>query len=294
VPKQLEATGLSKENLNFTDAAVTHVIRHYTHEAGVRNLDREIANVCRKVARKVVESGKNFKAEVTAENVGEYLGILKYRDMLAEKKNEVGMTIGLAWTEVGGQVLTTEATLMQGKGRLTLTGKLGDVMQESAQAGMSYVRSRSHAFSLPKDFYRHLDIHIHVPEGAIPKDGPSAGITLCTSIVSALTGIPVRCDVAMTGEITLRGKVLPIGGVKEKLLAAHRLGLRTIILPKDNEKDLADIPPEVQSQLSIHFVESMDDVLQIALERPLPVPAHPPVVEPKFDADVAQDNELAN
>jgi ATP-dependent Lon protease len=294
IPKQREATGLSKENVTFSDDSVDHIIRHYTHEAGVRNLDREIANICRKVARQVVESGKQSKADVTSQNVNDFLGVLKFRDMLAEKKNEVGLAVGLAWTEVGGQVLSTEATLMQGKGRLTLTGKLGDVMQESAQAGMSYVRSRSHLFSLPKDFYRHLDIHVHVPEGAIPKDGPSAGITLCTSIVSALTHIPVRCDVAMTGEITLRGKVLPIGGVKEKLLAAHRLGLRTIILPKDNEKDLAEIPPEVQSQLSIHFVESMDEVLQIALEHPLPVPAHPPVVEPKFDAEVAQDNELTN
>ncbi|MGA8224064.1 MAG: endopeptidase La [Candidatus Acidiferrales bacterium] len=296
VKKQLESTGLTPENLKFTDESVTHIIRHYTHEAGVRNLDREIANVCRKVARKVVGEGKDFKLEVTPTNVNEYLGILKYRDWFAEKKNEVGLTTGLAWTEVGGEVLSTEATLMQGKGRLTLTGKLGDVMQESAQAGMSYVRSRSHLFSLPKDFYRHLDIHVHVPEGAIPKDGPSAGITLCTSIVSALTHIPVRCDVAMTGEITLRGKVLPIGGVKEKLLAAHRLGLRTVILPKDNEKDLADIPPEIQAQMSIHFVESMDEVLQIALEHPLPIPGHPPVdgVEPKFGPDAAQDNELAN
>jgi ATP-dependent Lon protease len=296
VKKQLESTGLTPENLKFTDESVTHIIRHYTHEAGVRNLDREIANVCRKVARKVVGEGKDFKLEVTPANVNDYLGIIKYRDWFAEKKNEVGLTTGLAWTEVGGEVLSTEATLMQGKGRLTLTGKLGDVMQESAQAGMSYVRSRSHLFSLPKDFYRHLDIHVHVPEGAIPKDGPSAGITLCTSIVSALTQIPVRCDVAMTGEITLRGKVLPIGGVKEKLLAAHRLGLRTVILPKDNEKDLADIPPEIQAQMSIHFVESMDEVLQIALEHPLPIPGHPPVggVEPKFGADVTQDNELAN
>ena len=296
VKKQLESTGLTPVNLKFTDEAVTHIIRHYTHEAGVRNLDREIANVCRKVARKVVGEGKDFKLEVTAQNVNDYLGILKYRDWFAEKKNEVGLTTGLAWTEVGGEVLSTEATLMQGKGRLTLTGKLGDVMQESAQAGMSYVRSRSHLFSLPKDFYRHLDIHVHVPEGAIPKDGPSAGITLCTSIVSALTRIPVRCDVAMTGEITLRGKVLPIGGVKEKLLAAHRLGLRTVILPKDNEKDLADIPPEIQAQMSIHFVESMDEVLQIALEHPLPIPGHPPVggVEPNLGTDVAQDNELAN
>jgi ATP-dependent Lon protease len=293
VPKQLEATGLTKSNLKITDEAMTHVIRHYTHEAGVRNLNREIANVCRKVARKVV-ADKSFALEVTPSNVNDYLGIIKYRDFFAEKKNEVGHTTGLAWTEVGGEVLSTEATLMQGKGRLTLTGKLGDVMQESAQAGMSYVRSRSHLFGLPKDFYRHLDIHVHVPEGAIPKDGPSAGITLCTSIVSALTRIPVRCDIAMTGEITLRGKVLPIGGVKEKLLAAHRLGLRTVILPKDNEKDLADIPPEIQAQMSIHFVESMDDVLQIALEHPLPI--HPPIdgVDSKFGTDVTQDNELTN
>jgi ATP-dependent Lon protease len=293
VPKQLEATGLTKENLKITDEAMTHVIRHYTHEAGVRNLNREIANVCRKVARKVV-ADKSFTLEVTPSNINDYLGIIKFRDFFAEKKNEVGLTTGLAWTEVGGEVLSTEATLMQGKGRLTLTGKLGDVMQESAQAGMSYVRSRSHLFGLPKDFYRHLDIHVHVPEGAIPKDGPSAGITLCTSIVSALTRIPVRCDIAMTGEITLRGKVLPIGGVKEKLLAAHRLGLRTVILPKDNEKDLADIPPEIQAQMSIHFVESMDDVLQLALEHPLPI--HPPVagVDSKFGTDVTQDNELTN
>jgi ATP-dependent Lon protease len=296
VPRQREATGLTKENVCFTDEAVTYIIRHYTHEAGVRNLDREIANICRKVARKVVENGKTFAAGVTPENVNEYLGVLKFRDFFAEKKNEIGHTTGLAWTEVGGQVLSTEATLMEGKGRLTLTGKLGDVMQESAQAGMSYVRSRSHLFGLPKDFYRHVDIHVHVPEGAIPKDGPSAGITLCTSIVSALTRIPVRCDIAMTGEITLRGRVLPIGGVKEKLLAAHRLGLRTVILPKDNEKDLADIPPEIQAEMALHFVESMDEVLQYALEQPLPVPGHPPVaeVEPKFGGDVAQDNELTN
>jgi ATP-dependent Lon protease len=296
VPKEIEATGLTKANLKFTDEAVTHIIRHYTHEAGVRNLSREVANVCRKVARKVVADGKDVEIAVTDTNVNDFLGVLKYRDFLAEKKNEIGLTTGLAWTEVGGQVLSTEAMLMQGKGRLTLTGKLGDVMQESAQAGMSYVRSRTHLFGLPKDFYRHLDIHVHVPEGAIPKDGPSAGITLCTSIVSALTRIPVRCDICMTGEITLRGKVLPIGGVKEKLLAAHRLGFRSVILPKDNEKDLAEIPPEIQSQMSIHFVENMDQVLQIALEHPLPIPGHPPVagVDPKFVSDVAQDSELTN
>jgi ATP-dependent Lon protease len=295
VRRQLEANGLSKANLQVTNESLTHIIRHYTHEAGVRNLDREIANICRKIARKVVTEGKTVSVEVTPTNVNDYLGILKYRDFLAEKNNDIGLTTGLAWTEVGGQVLTTEATLMQGRGRLTLTGKLGDVMQESAQAGMSYVRSRSHLFGLPKDFYRHIDIHVHVPEGAIPKDGPSAGITICTSIVSALTRVPVRCDVAMTGEITLRGKVLPIGGVKEKLLAAHRLGLHNIILPKDNEKDLADIPPEIQAQMSVHLVDSMDEVLQFALERPLPVPGPAPVeVDTKFGPDVAQDNELTN
>ena len=299
VPRQLEANGLTKENLQVTDAALTHIIRHYTHEAGVRNLDREVANICRKIARRVVSEskgdGKGVGVEITPANLSDYLGIIKYRDFFAEKKNEIGLTTGLAWTEVGGQVLVTEAALMQGRGKLTSTGKLGDVMQESAQAGMSYVRSRSHLFGLPKDFYRHIDIHVHVPEGAIPKDGPSAGITICTSIVSALTRVPVRCDLAMTGEITLRGKVLPIGGVKEKLLAAHRLGLHNIILPKDNEKDLADIPPEIQAQMSIHLVESMDEVLRFALERPLPVPGDSPVeVETKFGSDVAQDNELTN
>jgi ATP-dependent Lon protease len=296
VPKQREATGITEANMRITDEGVTDVIRRYTREAGVRSLNRELANICRKVARKVVEEGKQFTIEVTPPNVPDYLGVVKYRENAAEHKNEVGMTVGLAWTEVGGQVLTSEATLMQGKGRLMLTGKLGDVMQESAQAGMSYVRSRSHLFGLPKDFYRNIDIHVHVPEGAIPKDGPSAGVTICTSIVSALTGIPVRCDLAMTGEITLRGKVLPIGGVKEKLLAAHRLGIRSIILPKDNEKDLAEIPPEIQAEMKIHFVEMMDEVLQIALERPLPVlsPADVPDVEPKFSSEVGQDKELTN
>ncbi len=296
IAKQREATGLTEANVQFTNEGVTHIIRHYTHEAGVRNLDREIANICRKVARKVVADGKEFHVEITPANANDFLGVLKYRDFWAEKKNEVGLAVGLAWTEVGGQVLSTEAQLMQGKGRLTLTGKLGDVMQESAQAAMSFVRSRSQFFGLPKDFYRHLDIHMHVPEGAIPKDGPSAGITICTAIVSALTHIPVRCDVCMTGEITLRGKVLPIGGVKEKLLAAHRLGLRTVILPKDNEKDLEEIPVEIQAEMSIRFVEMMDEVLAIALERPLPIVGHPPVaeVEPELSADVAQDSKLTN
>ena len=269
VKKQREANGLAEENLQFTDDSLSHIIRHYTQEAGVRNLEREIANVCRKVSRRVVKEGKQVKVEVTPSNVHEFLGIIKFRELWSGKKNEIGLATGLAWTEVGGQVLTTEVSLMHGKGRLTLTGKLGDVMQESAQAAMSYVRSRAASLGLPRDFYRHLDIHVHVPEGAIPKDGPSAGITICTAIVSALTRIPVRCDLAMTGEITLRGKVLPIGGVKEKLLAAHRVGIRTLLLPKDNEKDLADIPPDILSSLTIHFVETMDEVLGFALERPL-------------------------
>lgn len=293
--KQREANGLSEEILSFADEGILHLIRHYTHEAGVRNLEREIANICRKVARKLVTEKTVAKVEIIPSNISDYLGILKYRDVWAEKKNEVGLAVGLAWTEVGGQVLSTEATLMQGKGRLTLTGKLGDVMQESAQAAMSYVRSRSHLFGLSKDFYRHLDIHVHVPEGAIPKDGPSAGITLCTSIASALTHIPVRCDLAMTGEITLRGKVLPIGGVKEKLLAAHRLGLRTVILPRDNEKDLAEVPPEIQAQMSVKLVDTMDEVLLIALERPLEASSVPePEVAPMYDTSAPQDNDFAN
>ena len=294
--KQREGAGLTEENLQFNDDALNYIIRHYTQEAGVRNLEREIANVSRKISRRVVKEGRQVKIEVTPANVNEFLGVIKFRELWAEKKNEIGLTTGLAWTEVGGQVLTTEAGLMHGKGRLTLTGKLGDVMQESAQAAMSYVRSRTSAFGLPHDFYRHLDIHIHVPEGAIPKDGPSAGITICTAIVSALTHIPVRCDVAMTGEITLRGKVLPIGGVKEKVLAAHRLGIRTVLLPKDNEKDLGDIPADIQSTLVIQFVETMDEVLGLALERPLQPLAPPdvPEVPTKFAAEAEQDQELTN
>jgi ATP-dependent Lon protease len=272
IKKQVEATGLQTEQISFADDAVTTLIRNYTREAGVRNLEREIGSICRKVARSVVKEGPKFSSNVTSENVIDYVGIPKYRSNRQEDKHEIGFVTGLAWTEVGGEILATEATLMAGKGKLTLTGKLGDVMQESAQAAMSYVRSRAQLFGIPKDFYRQLDLHIHVPEGAIPKDGPSAGITMATSLVSVLTQIPVRSDVAMTGEITLRGKVLPIGGVKEKLLAAHRVGIRTIILPKDNQKDLADIPRAILQDFTVHFVENMDEVLKIALtSAPIPL-----------------------
>jgi len=282
VPKQRKGTGLNEERIQFEDAGLQELIQHYTREAGVRNLEREIGNVCRKIARSVVnaeaekekEKDKAKKKEfakvvITPEKVNQMLGPQKFREQQSDQKNEVGATVGLAWTEVGGSILTTEAAIMEGRGRLTLTGKLGDVMQESAQAAMSYVRSRAHSLGLPRDFYRHLDIHLHVPEGAIPKDGPSAGITIATSIMSALTSIPVRADVAMTGEITVRGRVLPIGGLKEKLLAAHRQGIREAILPADNEKDLPDIPENIRNEMKLHFVTSMDQVLKLALEREL-------------------------
>jgi ATP-dependent Lon protease len=269
VPKQREAAGLKEQNLTLPDETLSGIIRGYTREAGVRNLEREIANIGRKVARKVIQEGRSLQLTVRPEDVAEYLGVIKFRDTKSEERNEVGLATGLAWTEVGGQILYIEATIMPGKGKLLLTGKLGDVMQESGQAAMSYVRSRAAALGLPADFYRNLDIHIHIPEGAIPKDGPSAGITLATAVVSALTRIPILRDVAMTGEITLRGKVLPIGGVKEKLLAAHRMGCRTAILPRDNEKDLSEIPANIQQELALKFVETMDEVLNLALERKL-------------------------
>ncbi|HWW16486.1 MAG TPA: endopeptidase La [Candidatus Dormibacteraeota bacterium] len=270
VKKQMLQAGLSEKNVKFNDDAITTLIRAYTREAGVRNLEREIGNVCRKVARKVVKEGENYTIAVTGENVTDFLGVIKFRDTLAHEKSEVGLVTGLAWTEVGGSILSTEATVVDGKGKLTLTGKLGDVMQESAQAALSYVRSRAHRLGLTRDFYRTLDLHVHVPEGAIPKDGPSAGITIATAIASALSKIPVRRDLAMTGEITLRGKVLPIGGLKEKLLAAHRAGLFEVILPRDNEKDLAEVPENLRNAMKLHFVDTMDQVLQIALVSPLP------------------------
>jgi ATP-dependent Lon protease len=290
VRKQREQAGLTDKNIIFSEEAITSVIRAYTREAGVRNLEREIGNVCRKVARRVVKEGETYTIKITADNIEEFLGVPKFRDLAVHEKNEVGLVNGLAWTEVGGSILTTEVTVVDGKGKLLLTGKLGDVMQESAQAAMSYVRSRANRLGLPREFYRNLDIHVHVPEGAIPKDGPSAGITIGTAIASALSGIPVRRDLAMTGEITLRGKVLPIGGLKEKLLAAHRAGLFEVILPKENEKDLPDVPENLRTAMKLHFVDTMDQVLALALERPLQElsvtgaqPMAPPLTAPTPD-----------
>ena len=270
VRKQREATGLTEAQIQFTEDAIKELIRSYTREAGVRNLEREIGNICRKVARKVIKEGSAYSVTLTAANVGDFLGVIKFRDTLANEKSEVGLVTGLAWTEVGGSILSTEVAIVDGKGKLTLTGKLGDVMQESAQAAMSYVRSRAGRLGVARDFYRNVDIHIHVPEGAIPKDGPSAGITMATAIASALSKITVRRDIAMTGEITLRGKVLAIGGLKEKLLAALRAGITEAIIPRENDKDLPELPENIRSQMKIHLVENMDQVLKIALEQPLP------------------------
>ena len=269
VKKQTEAAGLNIDQIQFTDDGLSQLIQYYTRESGVRNLEREVGNVARKVVRKIVGNGEKAKVVVNAAKVTELLGPEKYRDTTTDRRNEIGATTGLAWTEVGGQILTTECILMEGKGKLTVTGKLGDVMQESAQAAFSYVRSRALTLGLPRDFYRNLDVHLHIPEGAIPKDGPSAGITMATTMCSALTRIPVRGDLAMTGEITLRGKVLPIGGLKEKLLAAHRHGINEVIIPKDNQKDLPDIPEYVRNLMKLHFVDHMDEVLRLALEREL-------------------------
>jgi ATP-dependent Lon protease len=268
VPKQMEAHGLKTSRVSLGEAALQTVIENYTREAGVRNLEREIAKICRKVARRIVEEGKASKVaiEVTPETVSEYLGKIKFFPRRKSEKSEVGVATGLAWTEAGGELLETEVGLMPGKGKLILTGKLGEVMQESARAAVSYLRSRSALFGVDPEFNDKHDLHLHVPEGAIPKDGPSAGITMATALVSAATGVPVRKDVAMTGEITLRGKVLPVGGVKHKLLAAYRADITELIVPRQNEKDLDEIPPEVRESLELHLVESMDEVLSLALD----------------------------
>ena len=270
VKKQREGTGLTTEQIVFEDSALKAIIRGYTREAGVRNLEREIGNVGRKVARKVVQDGPAHKELVTGDSLERLLGVAKFRDSEAHQKSEVGLVTGLAWTSVGGTILQTEVQVLDGKGKLSATGQLGDVMKESAEAALTYTRSRATHLGLKKDFYRNVDIHIHVPEGAIPKDGPSAGITIATGLASALTKIKVRRDIAMTGEITLRGKVLPIGGLKEKLLAAHRAGIFEVILPEDNRRDLADLPDLLKTSMKLHFVEQMDEVLKIALEGKLP------------------------
>jgi len=265
VEKQREANGLSVENILFTDNAILGLIRHYTKEAGVRNLDRELASICRKVAVEVVKKDKDAKIQVGAKSLHKYLGPPKYRYGRAEVEHKIGVTTGLAWTELGGELLATEVTIMPGKGQLIITGKLGDVMQESAHAAMSYVRSRAEELGLEKDFYQKIDVHIHVPEGSIPKDGPSAGITMATSLVSALLRIPVRHDLAMTGEITLRGRILPIGGLKEKVLAAHRGGIKTVLIPEENEKDIEDIPAIILKTVELIRVSHMDEVLKRSL-----------------------------
>jgi ATP-dependent Lon protease len=272
VPKQAETNGLKAEQIEFTDEGLLEIIRHYTREAGVRNLEREIGSCCRKVARKcVAESAReDFKYTADPERVQEMLGPIKFRELGMGAMSEIGLATGLAWTETGGEVLQIEATLTKGRGGVTLTGKLGDVMQESAQAALTCIKARAERLKMSLDFIRKRDLHIHIPEGAIPKDGPSAGITMATAMASALARVAVRRNVAMTGEITLRGRVLPIGGVKEKLLAAHRFGIDTIILPKDNEKDLPEVPEEVRNAMCINLVETIDEVLALALEEPGP------------------------
>lgn len=264
VAKEMEANGLTEKNIDFSDGAILTIIRKYTREAGVRNMEREIASICRKVARKIVAEGIQEQIRISSKSVAKYLGAPKYRHGEAEGKAQIGLTTGLAWTEVGGELLVIEATIMKGTGKMVMTGKLGDVMQESVQAAMTYVRSRADEFGLPDNYYKETDVHVHVPEGAIPKDGPSAGIAMATSIASAYMKKKVRGDLAMTGEITLRGRILPIGGVKEKLLAAHRGNMKIVIIPKENEKDLSEVPANVLKAMKIVFVEHMDDVLAAA------------------------------
>jgi len=272
LPKQFENNGLSAKEVSVSDDAIMDVIRYYSREAGVRNLEREMAKICRKVVKDILLEPVDGIIKVTAKNLEKYLGVKRFRYGLAEENNQVGQVTGLAWTEVGGELLTIEAVTMDGKGKQVFTGQLGDVMQESIQAAMTVVRSRADSLGLEAGFHEGKDIHIHVPEGATPKDGPSAGVGMCTSIVSALTGIPVHADVAMTGEITLRGEVLPIGGLKEKLLAAHRGGIKTVLIPHENEKDLVDIPKTILDQLDIKPVRWIDQVLEVALET-MPAPA---------------------
>jgi ATP-dependent Lon protease len=266
IPRQVEENGLAQFPLAFGDDALQRIIREYTWEAGVRNLDREIARICRKVARRKAEN-KRIPAKIEAADVPRYLGPQQFFQLEAEKNDEVGVATALAWTENGGDTMPVEVVLVEGKGNVQITGQVGEVMQESAQAAMSYLKSRAKHFHLDPQRFEKIDVHIHIPEGAIPKDGPSAGITMATALVSAFTGRKTRKDVAMTGEITLRGRVLPVGGVREKVLAAHRIGLRTVILPKHNAKDLVEIPKDVRKEMKISLVEHVDSVLALALRK---------------------------
>lgn len=287
IPKQLEAHGLKDENFQISDSAVLTLIRQYTREAGVRTLERELATLCRKAAKEIVKNGTDHTVKVNSGSVSKYLGVPKFKFGEIEDKDQVGISTGLAWTEVGGELLTIEVTLVPGKGTLTITGKLGEVMQESAQAAMSYVRSRAERLGLERYFYQKIDVHIHVPEGATPKDGPSAGIAIATAVVSALLKKPIKRDVAMTGEITLRGRVLPIGGLKEKILAAHRGRVKTVIIPKENEKDLKDISDKILKDVEVKLVEHMDDVLKEAIVSDTPI-LHDVVVPPPSSMSIEE------
>jgi ATP-dependent Lon protease len=292
LPKQLKNNGLKKEELQISESAIRDIIRYYTREAGVRSLERDLSKIGRKVVKTIMTKGRDKRISVTPKNLDKFLGVRKYSFGMAEKQNQVGQVTGLAWTEVGGELLTIEVALVPGKGKVQRTGKLGEVMQESIAAALTVVRSRAERLGIPAEEFDKKDIHIHLPEGATPKDGPSAGIGMTTAMVSAFTGIPVRADVAMTGEITLRGEVLPIGGLKEKLLAAHRGEIKTVLIPDENVKDLADIPDNVKNKLEIVPVKWIDQVLERALERqPDPVKAAdvgspPPVGDDKTPGSV--------
>ena len=291
VPKQLKANGLKPEELAIAEGSIRDIVRYYTREAGVRNLEREIAKICRKVVKDLLLHPRDNQMHVVAKGLNKYLGVRQFRYGRAEEKDQVGQVTGLAWTEVGGELLTIEATAVAGKGKLMHTGKLGEVMQESIQAATTVVRSRAKGLGIDEDFHQKVDIHIHVPEGATPKDGPSAGVGMCAALVSALTNIPVRSDVAMTGEITLRGEVLPIGGLKEKLLAAHRGGIARVIIPHENEKDLEEIPKNIKDKLDIVPVRWIDEVLQYSLQH-MPVPkAKDPSEEEKKKQPAGSDEE---
>ncbi len=289
IRKQMKNNGLKEDEISISEDAVRDIIRYYTREAGVRNLEREIAKICRKVVKEVLLGEQSGKVEVTSENLDKYLGVRRFRFGLAEEKDQIGQVTGLAWTEVGGELLTIETAVMPGKGKYTVTGQLGDVMKESIQAALTVVRSRANVLGIRPETFEKTDIHVHVPEGAIPKDGPSAGIGMATALVSALTGIPVRADVAMTGEITLRGEVLPIGGLKEKLLAAHRGGIKTVLIPEENTRDLAEIPENIKASLDIRPVKWFDQVLEVALTR-APEPLPPEEAKPVKTADQAEES----